>query len=442
MRREASYGKYDFFVCNDIVKSGKVLVIPFSEEYVKEFFNKEIDYTIKEAPFKDHFMGFASQNGPEAMRKRSIFAEVFKFDNLKSLVTDIRDLTRANFGHVTKQLDKTQPLEKNIKKTMLLPLFNKIADLILFGNEDIDKLNGPTNETISQQVKEMFGLKIGQIYSVANLLSFGLFSSLKFTPSAKKLVQLTKSTYDQIRAKYEGRQKAISQGAKSEVNILDLMIDYENKNSSMSLSVKEVIENCQLFQFAANDTSYQASTTLVSLLTQYPKIEERLRKEISTLPEDYNYDQVDKLTYLTATVKELLRYSPPTNGIQPRLVTKTMPIKDLRVKKGDLVGLLWIVNFNRDGFFKDPLVFNPDRFLPKELAEEEHPSISKILYSPFSLGQRRCIGQYLGEAMIKVVVIEFLRTFKLETVSDKWRPDFTLDPMYGVKNATFKLKKA
>ena len=124
------------------------------------------------------------------------------------------------------------------------------------------------------------------------------------------------------------------------------------------------------------------------------------------------------MEYLTACVKELLRYSPPTNGVIPRVATKTFTLKDLIVKKGDLVGQLYMMNFNREDIFLSPLEFMPERFLEaKNGGSVKHPVVPNVLYTPFSTGQRRCIGQYLGEVMIKVVVIEFIKMFKWSVIS-------------------------
>jgi cytochrome P450 len=85
---------------NDLEATTRVLIIPLSQDSIKDLYSKEIEYLIKLKPFKDFSFGFFAENGPEAIRKRSIFAEVFKFDSLKLLVSDIRDITRANFSHL------------------------------------------------------------------------------------------------------------------------------------------------------------------------------------------------------------------------------------------------------------------------------------------------------------------------------------------------------
>jgi cytochrome P450 len=334
-------------------------------------------------------------------------------------------------------------MKKDIKADILTPLYNKIGDLILFGKFNVDMLKSTNNDTISKKVKEMFKLELGIKNSFFNIITLGLYKSLKWCPGNKKVKKMRKDVFSMIRQRYELRVKQQSQGSTSECNIIDLMINYENNNPKLGLSVKEVMENVELFSFAANDTAFSGSGSLLSILKEHPDVEEKLREEIASLKVDYVYEDVDKLEYLTACVKELLRYLPPVGGILPRQATQTFQLKDLVVKKGDLVGQFFFMNFSRSDIFLQPLEFMPERFLPLKQGESsKHPQVPNLLYTPFGSGHRRCIGQYLGEVMVKVVVIEFIKMFRWNVTNKDWKPVFNVEATYGVSNGIFNITKA
>jgi len=64
--------------------------------------------------------------------------------------------------------------------------------------------------------------------------------------------------------------------------------------------------------FAATDTTSSALSRILYLLTKYPDVQEKLRKEIleakrNSSDEDLDYDQLVTLPYLDAVCRETLR---------------------------------------------------------------------------------------------------------------------------------------
>ena len=61
--------------------------------------------------------------------------------------------------------------------------------------------------------------------------------------------------------------------------------------------------------------------------------------------------------------------------------------------------------------FKDPLVFNPERFLQKTSSDESvrHP----FAFTPFSAGARNCIGQKFAMMEMKIILSLLLFNFEM-----------------------------
>ena len=65
----------------------------------------------------------------------------------------------------------------------------------------------------------------------------------------------------------------------------------------------------------------------------------------------------------------------------------------------------------QDAYHKGGETFDHLRFTP-----ENRRKMNKITVIPFSSGKRRCIGQYMGEMMVKIMVSMTIRKFEFKTI--------------------------
>lgn len=68
------------------------------------------------------------------------------------------------------------------------------------------------------------------------------------------------------------------------------------------------------------------------------------------------------------------------------------------------------VTFRDPKYFKDPLVFDPERFSPENLAAGK---MNPFNFVPFSAGPRNCVGQKYAILDMKTVVSKMLLNFEL-----------------------------
>ncbi|EEF47474.1 cytochrome P450, putative [Ricinus communis] len=118
---------------------------------------------------------------------------------------------------------------------------------------------------------------------------------------------------------------------------------------------------------------------------------------------------IPNLPYLQAIVKEVLRLHPPG----PLLSWARLAIQDVHVDKIFIpAGTTAMVNMwaitHDPSIWKDPLEFNPDRFLEEDVAIMG----SDLRLAPFGSGRRVCPGKALGLATVHLWLGRLLQQYK------------------------------
>ncbi|CAK7234810.1 hypothetical protein SBRCBS47491_009075 [Sporothrix bragantina] len=115
----------------------------------------------------------------------------------------------------------------------------------------------------------------------------------------------------------------------------------------------------------------------------------------------------DKLPYVAAVIKETLRLFPPLPGSEPRLSHATTTIDGYVVPANATVSISPLVLQRNPDVFKDPLTFNPDRWL----SEDEDTAEMNRWYWAFSSGGRMCIGLHLAMAEMTTLLASVYRKY-------------------------------
>lgn len=220
---------------------------------------------------------------------------------------------------------------------------------------------------------------------------------------------------------------AASKGPYSDKNSSNL----ERKSSSSDTNRfnKNLLYEATTILFAGQDTSAATLSWTLHLLSIYPKVQERLAKELrETLNADQDFvrskdhkitrKMISKLPYLDAVIKESMRLYPVAPFIVRRLKEDIyIPTESndgaMSLPTGS-VALVWIYSLHRNPEFWDrPNAFIPERWIDIDLKD---PGQSNGAYMPFASGPRNCLGQPIAHIVIRTILARLIYQFQFTDV--------------------------
>jgi cytochrome P450 len=192
-------------------------------------------------------------------------------------------------------------------------------------------------------------------------------------------------------------------------DLLGMLMAARDENG-LGMSDRQLLDEIRLMYIAGHETSANALTYAVALVSQHPDVRLALEAEVAEVLGDRPpvFEDAAKLVYTGAVLKEAMRLYPPV-WMTARTSTEVTPLVGIRVPKGTSIFLsAWVTH--RDGrWFDEPLRFKPERWL--DGAEKRVP---KGAYFPFGGGPRICIG--MGFAQVELA-------FTLAMIAQRYRLD-------------------
>ncbi len=177
----------------------------------------------------------------------------------------------------------------------------------------------------------------------------------------------------------------------------------------------ELLDELMTLIVAGFETSANTLNWVWYLIAKNPDIEERLVAEARhALPgvSAVNADSVNSMQYTQQTLEEALRLYPPV-WLFTRRAHDEDELDDYDVPPGTDIYLSPFILHRTERYWPDPNTFDPERFAPTDKPSKDRP------YFPFSLGPRRCLGEYFSFLEMKVHLGLLLPRFRMRLLDDK-----------------------
>lgn len=181
-----------------------------------------------------------------------------------------------------------------------------------------------------------------------------------------------------------------------------------------SFSDAELLDELMTLIVAGFETSANTLNWVWYLTAKHPEVEQKLIEEAQRiLPtvSSVSADAVNSMQYTRQVLEEALRLYPPV-WLFTRRSHQDDELDDYDIPSGTDIYLSPFILHRTDRYWPQPDAFDPDRFKPTDKPSKDRP------YFPFSLGPRRCLGEYFSFLEMKVHLGLLLPRFRMRLLDD------------------------
>lgn len=195
-------------------------------------------------------------------------------------------------------------------------------------------------------------------------------------------------------------------------DIASAVIAARDTDTGRGFSREELVDQLGVFFLAGHETSASALTWAFFLLATQPDVLARLRAEVDEVTGggDVGFEHTKRLPYVRNVFRETLRLYPPITFL-PRVALREVRIGGRRVRRGAMVMVSpWVMHRHHE-LWRDPDVFDPDRFSP-----EREKEFSPGAYIPFGIGPRVCVGAAFATTEATLILSRLFRRYDVEVL--------------------------
>ena len=396
-------------VLSTVPDGKKGFVFAFGADYNREVFSNPKHYhssvmlNIRDKSVQNLSRGLTFMNGDEHLSKRRLIMPAFHKHYIENYRHDMVIITQEMLSrwHTGATLDISKTCHN---------LTAKIAIKTLFGLDS----EGEGHE-MSTLIAEWMSLATSPLLRVIPLdLPFSPMRRLRNVSHKLEALML-----DLIQRKRET--------AHQDKDILATLINTVDEDGNR-LTDDEILGQVNVLFLAGHETSGNALTWTLFLLSQFPEILQDALDEIASVLDGTapSIDQLGQLTFLEHIIKESMRILPPVVWIQ-RIVAEPVILQGHQLGKGSTLILSHYMTHQNPDVYSNPHQFNPYRWQTLKPAPYE--------YMAFSAGPRMCIGAGFAMMEMKIVLAMILQCYQLELVPQAQvdrHVTVTLSPKNGI----------
>ncbi|MDX1696493.1 MAG: cytochrome P450, partial [Ketobacteraceae bacterium] len=338
--------------------------------------------------------GLITSEGKHWQKQRKLLNPFFTQRSLKIIYSDIVESNRAMNARWNQKYTQGEVFDVSQE------IFRLALDVVgrsLFGQELADqqeKISGWTDVFLEYLVK----------------IPVPIISEPWF-PSPINLKM--KKALSELEEFCRGIIQARKSDPKKHDDFLQELIDAEDEDSHERMTEQELVEEIISFLLAGHETTAHAISWTLFHLSQNPECLSKARDEIASISPSGEpaFEDLNKLEYVSAIIKEVLRLNP-TAWVITRAASEDQELGNAHIRKGEMVLFTPYTLHRNPKYWDEPEVFRPERFL-----DESSKTRHRFAYIPFGGGPRICIGNNFAMIEMIYTICNIIWHYDVEVVS-------------------------
>jgi cytochrome P450 len=172
-------------------------------------------------------------------------------------------------------------------------------------------------------------------------------------------------------------------------DLISILMRARDDDTGAGMTSRQLRDEATTLVIAGSETTGNTIAWACYLLTQHPRIQQRLQEEADRVLDgvDASYETLDRLPFTRAVITEALRLYSPV-WILPRRALTDVELGGHLLRAGSRIF------FSPYALNRDPRLHrDPDRFDPDRWATDYSRSEMRATFFPFGQGIRNCIGE-------------------------------------------------
>ena len=208
----------------------------------------------------------------------------------------------------------------------------------------------------------------------------------------------------------EKRRALLGRGAEAPHDLLTLLLSARDPENGSGMADLDVRANIVTFINAGHETTANALTWTLFLLSQSSEWRERAEADADRVFDAKQAITPEGCETLRAVFEEALRLYPPA-ALLSRQAIADDELAGVHIPAGTVIAVSPYVLHRRRGLWDNPDAFDPSRFLG-----EKRDRIDRFAYIPFGAGPRVCIGMAFAMQEGIILLAHLLRAFRFDLV--------------------------